>query len=262
LASVMICVCIPAYAQAQNRLPKGATKEEVMRKIPGLVIDDEGNATMNGEPVSIISLDYSVKAQPSEQSKPDTGILILGPSFNDEDTTLKRLTADMIEKVKAYVPPTVLKEYEYIIEINSISDDFNADTKIEKDPSDNKILTIPEGITIKDLLNQLPGVETDTKGRMITKSRKDIVTSIEFNGGKVYPENISIDYPDDYKLHSGVIHVIIIDRKHFKKYMSKKDRDDLPKRRAEIVISHYPRMNAFDLLWEIDRNESELKTSR
>ena len=37
-----------------------------MRKFPGLVIDDEGNATMNGEPVSIISLDYSVKVQPSE----------------------------------------------------------------------------------------------------------------------------------------------------------------------------------------------------
>ena len=124
----------------------------------------------------------------------------------------------MIEKVKAYAPPTILKEYEYIIEIKSISDDVNADTKNENDPSVNKILTVPEGITIKELLNQLPGVETDTEGRLITKSRKDIVTSIEFNGGKVYPENISIDYPDEYKLLSGVIHVIIIDRKHFRKY--------------------------------------------
>ena len=175
---------------------------------------------------------------------------------SDSTVSLTQLTADMIEKVNAYAPPTILKEYEYIIEIKPISDE------IKKYPSSNQILTVPEGITIKDLLNQLPGVETDSEGRLITKSRKDIVTSIEFNGGKVYPENISIDYPDNYKLLTGVIHIIIIDRKHFRKYMSKKDRDDLPKRRAEIVISHYPRMDAYTLLLEIDRNESELKSSR
>ena len=165
-----------------------------------------------------------------------------------EDSVLKRLTADMIEKVKIYEPPRILKDYEYIIEIKPISDE------IKSDINGNKILTVPEGITIKELLNRLPGVEKDKDGRMITKSRKDIVTSIEFNGGKVYPENISLDYPDDYNLLSGVMHVTIIDRKHFRKYMSQKDRDDLPKRRAEITITHYPRMDAYNLLLELDRN--------
>ena len=156
--------------------------------------------------------------------------------------------ADMLANVKAYEVPGKLGEYEYIIEIKPSLDDVNID------PKDNKIFQVPEGITVKELLSRLPGVETDKDGRFITKSRKDIVTSIEFNGVKVYPENISQVYPDDYKLLSGVIHVTIIDRKHFKKYMSKKDRDDLPKRRAEITISHYPKsdVNAYfrDRRWE------------
>ena len=59
LASVLMSVCIPVIAQQpQYKLPQGLTKEEVMKKIPGLVIDDEGNVTQDGKPVEIISLDY------------------------------------------------------------------------------------------------------------------------------------------------------------------------------------------------------------
>ena len=161
-------------------------------------------------------------------------------SQSDSTVRLIDLTADMIAKVKPYEPPRILNDYEYLFEIKSISDE------IRNDPSDDRILAVPEGITIKELLDQLPGVKTDKDGRLITKSRKDIVTSIEFNGVKVYPENTSLVYPDDYKLLSGVIHVTIIDRKHFRKYMSEKDRDDLPKRRAEITITHYPRKSVND----------------
>jgi len=176
-------------------------------------------------------------------------LCITANAQESEDSTLKRLTADIIEKVKIYEPPRILKDYEYIIEIKPISDE------IKSDINGNKILTVPEGITIRELLNRLPGVETDKDGSLVTKSRKDIVTSIEFNGGKVYPENITLDYPDDYKLLSGVMHVTIIDRKHFRKYMSNKDREDLPKQRAEITITHYPRMDAYNLLLELDRNQ-------
>lgn len=253
LASVLMSLCVPMGAQ--QVFPKGATKEEVMRKIPGLVIDDEGNATMNGEPVSFISLGYSVKPQQSEPSKPHSDTLILGPGFNDEDTTLKRLTADMILQVKAYEYPRILNDYEYLLEIKPISDE------VKNDPDEDRILAVPQGITIKDLLNQLPGVKTDKEGRLITKSRKDIVTSIEFNGVKVYPENISQVYPDDYKLLSGAIHVVIMDRKHFREYLSKTDRDDLPKRRAEITISYYPRLNANALLNNILRERHIIENS-
>ncbi len=110
LTSMLMSLCVPLCAQ--QVLPKGLTKEEVMRKMPGLVIDDEGNATMNGEPVSIISLDYSVKVQPSEPSKPDTGIHILDSRTNDDNTVaLTQLTADMIEKVRPYHYTMTHEEY-------------------------------------------------------------------------------------------------------------------------------------------------------
>ena len=171
---------------------------------------------------------------------------------SDSTVSLIQLTADMIANVKAYTPnPAELEEYEYIIEIKPTSDFVSADSK------GNKIFQVPEGITIKELLARLPGVETDKEGRLITESRKDIVTSIDFNGGKVYPENTTSGYPDDYKLNSGAIHVVIMDRKHFREYMSKTERDDLPKNRAEISISHYPRQNADDLLYVILRGRRE-----
>ena len=167
---------------------------------------------------------------------------------SDSTVNLTVLTADMIAKVKAYEVPGKLNEYEYIIEIKPTSDDVNTDHIDKNDSKDNKIIQVPEGITLKELLSRLPGVEKDKDGRLVTTSRKDIVTSIDFNGGKVFPKNTTTDYPDDYKLNSGALHVVIMDRKHFREYMSKTDRDDLPKRRAEISISHYPRSNAEGLM--------------
>ena len=250
LTSVLMSLCVPAIAQQQlsikndtikvdttaYRLPEGQTYEDIIRKLPGVEILEDGTITVNGKTV--------------------TRILLNGPDIiNKEDTTLKRLTAEMIEKVKAYEVSSKLEEYEYIIEIKQISADVNFDSQ------DIKLFQVPEGITLKELLSQLPGVQTDKKGRLLTKSRKDIVTSIEFNGGKVYPENTTSGYPDDYKLLSGAIHVVIMDRKHFREYLSKTDRDDLPKRRAEITISYYPRLNANALLNNILRERDIIENS-
>ena len=249
LTSMLMSLCVPTCAQQQfsikddtikidtavYRLSEGQTYKYFIRKLPGVEILEDGTITVNGKKV--------------------TRILLNGPDINKEDTTLKRLTAEMIEKVKAYEESGKLEEYEYIIEIKQISADVNIDSK------GNKIFQVPEGITLKELLSQLPGVQTDKKGRLLTKSRKDIVTSIEFNGGKVYPENTTSGYPDDYKLLSGAIHVVIMDRKHFRKYLSKTDRDDLPKRRAEITISYYPRQNADALLNNILRERHIIENS-
>ena len=66
---------------------------------------------------------------------------------SDSTVSLRQLTADMIANVKAYEVPGELEEYEYIIEIKRSSDDVNTD------PKDNKIIQVPEGITLKELLS-------------------------------------------------------------------------------------------------------------
>ena len=65
------------------RVPEGSVVEELLKKIPGVEID-EGKITINGKEVSQILVD--------------------GKEFfgNDKEITLKNLPADIIDKIKAY----------------------------------------------------------------------------------------------------------------------------------------------------------------
>ena len=66
------------------KLPEGTSVEELIRNLPGGQIDSAGNITVNGKAVN--------------------RILVNGKEFFNDDKTvsLTQLTADMIEKVKAY----------------------------------------------------------------------------------------------------------------------------------------------------------------
>ncbi len=66
------------------KLPDGALVEELIKKLPGIVVDDDGNYTWNGKTLSQILVD--------------------GKEFfgNDMDIVLKNLPAEIVDKVKAY----------------------------------------------------------------------------------------------------------------------------------------------------------------
>ena len=72
------------YNSAAFKLPEGSSVEDLLRKMPGIQIDSEGNITVNGKSIS--------------------RILVNGKEFfgNDKSIPLTQLTADMIEKVKTY----------------------------------------------------------------------------------------------------------------------------------------------------------------
>lgn len=72
------------FNSAAFRLPDGASAEDLIRKLPGVQIDSAGNITVNGKSVN--------------------RILVNGKEFVLKDSTksLTQLTAEMIEKVKAY----------------------------------------------------------------------------------------------------------------------------------------------------------------
>jgi len=230
----------------EYKLPKGATKEEMMQKFPELVIDDEGNATMNGEPVSIISLDYLVKDQPLEPSKPDTGILILGSTANDDKpVALTQLTAEMILKVKAYDNYYYkLEKGEYVIEIEPISDETGAKPEYKEYPDGVKTSIIPVGTTVKELLSMLPDVETDKDGKLITKNGNEVVTSVVFEGQMLYPQNNHPIYTGDYKLEKGILHIQIIDLDYFKERSWSPLPGDPTEGTARIRINYHPGKDA------------------
>ncbi len=72
------------FNSAAYKLPEGTSVEDLIRKFPGVQIDSIGNITVNGKAVS--------------------RILVNGKEFFNDDNSksLTQLTAEMIEKVKAY----------------------------------------------------------------------------------------------------------------------------------------------------------------
>ena len=72
------------FNSAAFKLPEGSSVEDLLRKLPGLKIDSDGNIIVNGKEVS--------------------RVLVNGKEFfgNDKSVALTQLTAEMIEKVKTY----------------------------------------------------------------------------------------------------------------------------------------------------------------
>lgn len=72
------------YNSSAYRTPQGATLEELVKKLPGAEIDDDGNVKINGKDISKIMLN--------------------GKEFfgGDVSTALKNLPVEMIDKLKTY----------------------------------------------------------------------------------------------------------------------------------------------------------------
>ncbi|MDO4180362.1 MAG: TonB-dependent receptor [Bacteroidales bacterium] len=72
------------YNASAYRTPEGAMLEELVKKLPGAEVDEDGNVTINGKEVKKIMVD--------------------GKEFfgGDVKTGLKNLPVDMVEKLKAY----------------------------------------------------------------------------------------------------------------------------------------------------------------
>lgn len=202
LTSMLMSLCIPTCAQQQfsikddtikidtvvYRLPEGQTYEDVIRNLPGVKILEDGTITVNGKKV--------------------TRILLNGPDIiNKEDTTLKRLTAEMIEKVKAYemTSETQVKKDKtisdcYVIEIGAISDQNRARPAYREEFT-KKTYQVPEGITVKELILSLPGIKRNILGRLAAKKSKKTIRCIHFNSQWVSEDNTDhLYYTNDTKL--------------------------------------------------------------
>jgi len=183
---------------------------------------------------------------------------------SDSIVNRTQLTADMIAKVQKYTMSheeyrkLVKKsiESEYVIEIGKIFKKTRA-RREDKENFTKKTYKVPEGITFKELISGLPGIEIDNMGRLITKERKNIVRNIEFNN-QIVLFNDSYDpyytndtklvteplfairdslygfshliYTDDAKLNTGTVYVQI------KQCIRLEDLID----QADIEIEYYP----------------------
>ena len=126
---------------------------------------------------------------------------------------------------QAYVKPKVLARY--VIEIGDISEETIARPKGKEDYTQN-VYQLPDGITFKELIFGLPGIEKNDLDRLVTKEGKEIVSSIFFNELPVFSReryytndtklkaapfsSSGLIYTDDTKLNSGTAFVQIRER--------------------------------------------------
>ena len=100
---------------------------------------------------------------------------------SDSTVSLSQLTADMIEKVRPYHYDMTHEEYrelqrksiesEYVIEIGKISKKARA-RREDKENYTKKTYKVSDGITFKELITSLPGIEIDKAGRFITTGNR------------------------------------------------------------------------------------------
>lgn len=188
---------------------------------------------------------------------------------SDSTVSLSQLTADMIEKVRPYHYDMTHEEYrelqrksiesEYVIKIGKISKKARA-RREDKENYTKKTYKVPEGITFKELITSLPGIEIDKAGRFITKERKSSVSHIGFNNQIIlfndsydpyYTNDIKLvtdpiqsisdssrnfsrlTYTDDAKLGTGTVYVQIKQRIYHEELTDE----------ADIIIEYYPNVS-------------------
>jgi len=148
------------FNTAAYSTPEGSSVEDIIRKLPGVEIHDDGSITVNGKAVE--------------------RILINGKEFFDDEKTveLKQLTADMIEKVKAYEKQSDLSRQTGI-------DDGREETVLDFSPRTVRII---DSIYISDtLFNRKGAVRVPIRKSKLNKY-KDYL--LELPAMQVYDDGI------------------------------------------------------------------------
>ena len=161
---------------------------------------------------------------------------------SDSTVNLTVLTADMLEKVKAYVPSAkIIAKNEYIIEIGSPKK-----SQSNNDSNKDKTSRVPVGTTVKELLSKLPCVEYANDGKLLIKSNKEVITDIVFDHTIVYSTDpISVNN-GDRKLKEGTVFLRIIDQEYYDNShrVVLEDRNAPSPGTAFIRLTYYPGKDA------------------
>lgn len=148
------------FNSAAYSTPEGLSVEDIIRKLPGVEIHDDGSITVNGKEVK--------------------RILVNGKEFFDDEKTveLKQLTADMIEKVKAYEKQSDLSRQTGI-------DDGREETVLDFSP---KTVRIIDSIYISDtLFNRKGAVRVPIRKSKLNKYKGYL---LELPAMQVYDDGI------------------------------------------------------------------------
>jgi hypothetical protein len=136
-------------ADAQN-LPEGKSVDELIKSLPGVEFDEKGNLTVNGKAVR--------------------KILVNGKEYYS-DAQSPIFANDIVDEVEGKAP----EGYSRNIMVN-VDENTDQVTITSEDKPDSKwnatAYRIPEGTNIEELIQKLPGVETDADGNITVNGKK------------------------------------------------------------------------------------------
>jgi hypothetical protein len=148
------------FNMAAYRLPEGTSVEDLIRNLPGVEVDSAGNITVNGKAVN--------------------RILVNGKEFFNENNekSLTQLTAEMIQKVKAYEARSSAHKYPVVIldgDTIDVADDRLAEFDFETSDK-NEIASLvgigPRKIVSAVLSDGVYEVQTRKYSRKVRRASK------------------------------------------------------------------------------------------
>ncbi len=152
------------YNSAAYRTPEGSVVEELVRRLPGAQIDDDGKITINGKEVKKIKVD--------------------GREFmtGDTQTALKNLPTSIIDKIKVYDEKSDLSR---VTGIDDGNEETTLDFGIKKGMNKGTMTNVDLAIGTKDrYAERLMGAYMKDKVRVMAFGNANNVGNMGFGGGR------------------------------------------------------------------------------
>ena len=152
------------YNSAAYRTPEGSVVEELVRRLPGAQIDDDGKITINGKEVKKIKVD--------------------GREFmtGDTQTALKNLPTSIIDKIKVYDEKSDLSR---VTGIDDGNEETTLDFGIKKGMNKGTMTNVDLAIGTKNrYAERLMGAYMKDKVRVMAFGNANNVGNVGFGGGR------------------------------------------------------------------------------
>ena len=139
----------------------GTLNYDLIKSLPGVQFDENGNVTINGKPVRMI--------------------LVNGKEYYS-DAQEPIYANDIVDEVEGKAPVGYSRSI--TVNVDEKTDRVTIKSEDRKDSKFNATAyRIPEGTDIKELIHELPGVETDADGNITVNGKK--INRILVNGKEV-----------------------------------------------------------------------------
>lgn len=255
LASMMMLLCIPAKAQQLNDSIEAIVDSlyqeylrgegiiwKLVQSLPGVKIPEgeESKYTVNGPPRS------------TRMWKGASVIETSDPQIHIPDSILYRFPESPLSK--GAQQNTEIIRGAFFIGFDSTLTISKSWLEADNNHYDTTTFKLPAGLSVKQLISKLPGVQITDDG-IITAIGGKPVTQLLFDWTQIYPKyqplieglgSEALQDPDKYILDKGGVIVEIIDREHYNDIDWLSAPDNLAEGEARIRINYYPTLEVVE----------------